>query len=181
MLNCTSSKPVRNLVMSIGILAASFSHGGVRAGTVPIQIASVREADFQLAQASLLTEMEQEILRRINQHRASKGLPALAWSSDVANQARSHSRNMAKKIVSFGHQGFPERSKAINNSLQSRSTAENVAWVASRRDPAGQAVEAWLKSPKHLQNIEGNFSMTGIGISLSSSGEYYFTQDFAQK
>lgn len=181
MLNCTSSKTVRNLVMSIGILTASFSHGGVRAGTVPIQVASIREADFQIAQASLIAEMEQEILRRINQHRARKGLSALSWSPDIAHQARSHSRNMAKKIVSFGHQGFSERSKAINNSIQSRSTAENVAWVASRRDPAGQAIEAWLKSPKHLQNIEGNFSMTGIGISISSSGEYYFTQDFAQK
>ncbi|MCU0552525.1 MAG: CAP domain-containing protein [Leptolyngbya sp. Prado105] len=181
MLNCTSSKPVLNFVLSIGISAASIIGSGVQAQTVSIQVASVREADFQMAQASLIAEMEQDILRRINRYRSSKGLSALTWSSDIAHQARSHSRNMAKKIVSFGHQGFAQRSKAISNSTQSLSTAENVAWVASRRDPAGQAVEAWLKSPKHLQNIEGNFNITGIGISISSSGEYYFTQDFAKR
>lgn len=181
MLNCTSSKTVRKVVLSIGIAAATLAGGGVQAQTFPATVATVREADFQVAQASLIAEMEQNILRRVNQHRASKGLPALAWNSDIADEARSHSRNMAKKIVGFGHQGFEKRSKAITNSTQSRTTAENVAWVMSRRDPAGQAIEAWLKSPKHLKNIEGNFSMTGIGISISSSGEYYFTQDFAQK
>lgn len=180
MLNCTSSKIVRNFVLPIGIAVTTLVGGGVQAQTTTT-VASIREADFQLAQAELITEMEQSILHQINQYRASKGLPALAWSSDIANEARSHSRNMAKKIIGFGHQGFDKRSKAITNSTQSRTAAENVAWVMSRRDPAGQAVEAWLKSAKHLQNIEGNFGLTGIGISISSSGEYYFTQDFAQK
>lgn len=181
MLNCTSSKPVRNFVLSMGILTASLSGNGVQAQASNIEVATVREADFQIAQASMIAEMERDILRQINQYRQKKGLSALAWSDDIAREARSHSRNMAKKIVSFGHQGFAQRSKAISNSTQSRTTAENVAWVASRRNPAGQAFEAWLRSPKHLANIEGNFSMTGIGISISSSGEYYFTQDFAQR
>lgn len=181
MLNCASSKLGRNVVLSMGIAATTLWNGGVQAQTFSSRLASVREANFQMAEASLKSEMEQNILRRINRHRASKGLPALAWSSDIAHEARSHSRNMAKKIVGFGHQGFEKRSKAINNSTQSRATAENVARIASRRDPVGQAVEAWLKSPKHLQNIEGNFNLTGIGISISANGEYYFTQDFAQK
>jgi uncharacterized protein YkwD len=181
MLNCTPSKTVRSVVLSVGISTTTLMSGGVQAQSFPTEVATVQAADFQIAQSSLVAEMEQDILRRLNQHRASKGLPPMTWSSEIAHQARSHSRNMSKKIVSFGHQGFDQRSKAITSSLQTHTTAENVAWVASRRDPAGQAVEAWLKSQKHLQNIEGNFNMTGIGISISANGEYYFTQDFARR
>ncbi len=193
MLNFTFSKTVQTLAMSIGIVAAgligstiqtqaqNLPPGVTASQDLALQISTAQDSGFQIAQASSIAEMERTIFSRLNEYRASKGLPPLVWNDEIAKQARDHSRDMAKKIIPFGHQGFEQRAKALNNSVQSRGTGENVAWVMSRRDPAGQAVEAWIKSQKHRDNIEGNFSMTGIGIGLSAMGEYYFTQDFVRK
>lgn len=56
--------------------------------------------------------------------------------------------------------------------------AENVTYNQGFSDPVTQAVDGWLKSTGHRQNIEGNFTLTGIGLAKNSSNEYYFTQIF---
>jgi uncharacterized protein YkwD len=182
MLNLTSSKLVQTLAISVGVAAALVgSMAQTQAHTVSSAIATPQNSLFQVAQASSLSEMEQVVFNRINAYRTSRGLSPLIWSNEVAQQARSHSLDMAKKIVPFGHQGFEQRAKAIDRSVQSHGTGENVGWVMSRTNPDGKVIDAWIKSQKHLNNIAGNFAMTGIGIALSSRGEYYFTQDFVRK
>lgn len=182
MRNHNSSKSVRTFAMSIGIavtaLVGSAPH--LQAQTAAPGMTTSPNAQFQIAQ-SALSEMEQAIFNQINDYRASKGLKPMVWNNEVAKQAREHSLNMAKKIVPFGHQGIEKRAKALSDSVRSTGTGENVGWVMSRNNPHGKVIEAWIKSQKHRDNIEGNFSMTGIGISVSSSGEYYFTQDFVRQ
>ncbi|MBW4441440.1 MAG: CAP domain-containing protein [Plectolyngbya sp. WJT66-NPBG17] len=167
--------------MSVGIAATAFVGSAVQAQTAASGVTTSQNPAFQIAQASSIAEMERAIFNEINKYRANKGLRPLVWNDEIAKQAREHSRNMAKKIVPFGHQGFEQRAKALNNSIQSRGTGENVGWVMSRRDPSGKVIDAWIKSQKHRENIEGEFSMTGIGIGLSAMGEYYFTQGFVRK
>jgi uncharacterized protein YkwD len=41
-----------------------------------------------------------------------------------------------------------------------------------------KAIDGWLNSPSHRQNIEGSYDATGIGIVRTAQGEYYFTQIF---
>lgn len=183
MLNNHSSKTVQTLAMSLGIVVA-----GIIGSTVQSQaqlatsgVTTPRSTTFQVADASAISEMERAIFHRINQYRAAKGLRPMVWNDEIAHQAREHSRNMAKKVVPFGHQGFEKRAKELSAAIQSRGTGENVGWVASRRDPAGMVIDAWIKSQKHRDNIEGDFSMTGIGIGISAMGEYYFTQDFVRR
>ncbi|MEP0917821.1 CAP domain-containing protein [Leptolyngbya sp. DQ-M1] len=182
MLNPAPSKIVQTLAMSVGIVIAGTFGSTIQsqAQTVPSGVSTSQTLAFQIAQGIPIAEMERMVFTRINQYRASKGLPAMAWNDSIAKQAREHSRNMAKKAVPFGHQGFEKRAKAITSSIPARATSENVAWIMSRRDPIGQVVEAWIKSQKHRENIEGNFNVTGIGIGLSAMGEYYFTQDFVR-
>lgn len=182
MLNVISSKSVQTLAMSIGIVTAGLIGTTIQtqAQSVPLGVSTSQTSSFQVAQGYAIAEMERTVLHRINEYRASKGLPAMVWSDDIAKQAREHSRNMAKKTVPFGHQGFEKRAKAISNNIPARATSENVGWIMSRRDPIGKIVEAWIKSQKHRDNIEGNFNMTGIGIGISAKGEYYFTQDFVR-
>jgi uncharacterized protein YkwD len=183
MLNCTSSKTVQTLAMSLGIVIAGIIGSTVQsqAQTAALKVATPRSTTFQIADASLIAEMERAIFQRLNQYRASKGLRPMVWNDDIAHQAREHSRNMAKKIVPFGHQGFDKRAKALSTAIQSRGTGENVGWVMSKNDPAGKVIDAWIKSQKHRDNIEGDFSMTGIGIGISAMGEYFFTQDFVRR
>ncbi|MEH1871074.1 CAP domain-containing protein [Nostoc sp.] len=120
--------------------------------------------------------LEQSIFNKINDYRASQGLPKLTSNSAMDNQARIHSQDMANGKVPFGHTGFPERVKAIG--IPYRSAGENVAYNQGYSDPATIAVQGWLKSPGHLANIKGNFNKTGIGVVSNSKGEIYFTQIF---
>jgi uncharacterized protein YkwD len=133
---------------------------------------------IEVAQATTpnLSVIEQDIFKQINQYRASKGLPALARSSKIDNQAKVHSQNMASAKVPFGHKNFSDRVKSTGISY--KAAAENVAYNKGYADPATQAVQGWLKSPGHKTNIEGKFNQTGIGVAVNSKGEVYFTQIF---
>ncbi|GAP94391.1 CAP domain-containing protein [Leptolyngbya sp. NIES-2104] len=183
MLNNHPSKTVQTLAMSLGIVFAGISGIAVQtqAQTPILGMTTPRSTTFQIADASTIAEMERAIFNRINEYRTAKGLRPMVWNDEIARQAREHSRNMAKKVVPFGHQGFEKRAKELSAAIQSRGTGENVGWVASKRDPAGMVIDAWIKSHKHRDNIEGDFSMTGIGIGISAMGEYYFTQDFVRR
>jgi uncharacterized protein YkwD len=45
---------------------------------------------------------------------------------------------------------------------------------------AREVVDGWLKSPGHKRNIEGDFTLTGIGIASDKQGNIYFTQIFSR-
>jgi len=46
------------------------------------------------------------------------------------------------------------------------------------QDPATHAVQGWLSSPAHRHNLEGPFTLTGIGVARNARGEVVFTQIF---
>jgi uncharacterized protein YkwD len=115
---------------------------------------------------------------QINQYRANKGLPALAWNEALAAQARQHSAAMANGQTAFGHDGFDGRVKGSGVAYQ--GAAENVAYNQGYSDPVGEAVKGWLNSPGHLQNIEGDYDTAGLGVARNARGEIYFTQVFVR-
>lgn len=127
-----------------------------------------------------LLQLEQRIHQLINQYRISKNLPPLTTNEIITQQARIHSRAMAKKKVTFGHDGFGKRVERISRSLPYRMAAENVAYTKGYSDGAGQAVQSWLKNARHRKNIRGNYRLTGIGVAKNPEGVYYFTQVFWQ-
>jgi uncharacterized protein YkwD len=53
-----------------------------------------------------------------------------------------------------------------------------VAFNQGHRDPAAVAVQGWLESPGHRENIEGPYELTGVGVASNAKGEVYFTQIF---
>ena len=55
------------------------------------------------------------------------------------------------------------------------ATAENVAFGSTS---AREVVDNWLKSPDHKENIEGPYTLSGIGIAADRNGALYFTQIF---
>jgi uncharacterized protein YkwD len=137
---------------------------------------------FLLAQADNSTiAIEHAIHRRINQYRSRNGLAPLRVDDRLSQMARSHSEAMAIGRESFGHQGFERRRKAIQKIMGYSNMAENVAYSGGLKLPDSQAVETWLRSSSHRDNIEGYYDTTGIGVSLSPSGRYYFTQIFVRR
>ncbi len=135
------------------------------------------------ASAQSTTESDgnvRKIYDRINAFRTSQGLKRLQLDPFLSKIAAEHSRNMAGGKVDFGHQGFEQRATAIQTKVKFRSMAENVGESAGKADPIDEVVKGWLKSPGHLQNIKGDFDLTGIGVAKKIDN-YFFTQIFLKK
>lgn len=125
--------------------------------------------------------LEQSVYQQINQYRRTRNLPPLTLDSRMSNEARLHSQAMASGRVPFSHEGFQQRGDRLNQVIPYRSVAENVAYNQGYSDPGEQAVQGWIKSTGHRENIEGQYNLTGVGIAKNAKGEYYFTQIFIQR
>lgn len=151
------------------------------------RIVNTSEKDVQFAnetanKASLNYGFERQIFELINKKRLENGLPALVWSEDVAKIARIHSENMAN-FKFFSHAGLD--GKMVNNRADDlgvskwRSIGENIAYNRGFANPIEFAVEGWMKSPAHRDNIlSRRWKESGIGIAVAGDGTYYFTEVF---
>jgi uncharacterized protein YkwD len=145
--------------------------------TVPVKSSSTNKT-YSNTQVDVST-MENNILFYVNRHRRAIGLPDLQMLTVASAEAARHSANMAAKRTPFGHAGFESRVSAISRSLGSVSAAaENVA---DGKLTAQEVVDGWLHSPAHKKNIEGNYTLTGIGLATDAGGIMYFTQIFVHK
>jgi uncharacterized protein YkwD len=136
-----------------------------------------RQTNRRRASAPTTATLERSVIQQINQYRQQRGLAALTSNSVITQQARQHSQAMAS-TGKISHNGFEGRIRTISKTIPYRSAGENVAYNMGFSNPAAQAVNGWLKSPGHLQNIVGNFNLTGVGVAKSSRGAYFFTQIF---
>lgn len=125
-----------------------------------------------------LSQLELRVHHLINQYRIARNLPPLTTNRIITREARTHSRAMAQRTITFSHDGFRKRVKRISRSIRYRSAAENVAYNRGYPDCAQEAVERWLKSWHHRKNIRGPYVLTGIGVAKDPRGGYYFTQIF---
>ncbi|MGH7783264.1 MAG: CAP domain-containing protein, partial [Candidatus Binatia bacterium] len=118
----------------------------------------------------------------INTERTRRGLRPLAWSDDDAKLARMHSQNMAQYHF-FSHKGLD--GSMVNDRAEKlgifnwRAIGENIAFNRGYDDPIGMAVEKWLESPSHRDNmLNPDWLESGLGVAISADGSYYFTQVF---
>jgi len=119
-----------------------------------------------------------DILKYVNADRGKQGLAPLKLNEMESSIALKHSRDMANGKVPFGHTGLNARAKAIRKALGGiSSVGENVA---SGPMNAREVVDGWLNSPGHKRNIEGNFTLTGIGYAPDGKGNIFFTQIFTR-
>jgi uncharacterized protein YkwD len=124
-----------------------------------------------------LDMMETQILQFVNEDRKQHGLSPLEMNGLESSLASKHSHDMATGKVKFGHDGFNARAKAIQKAIGSTDVGENVA---SGPMTAREVVDGWLNSPGHKKNIEGNFTLTGIGYATDKKGNIFFTQIFSR-
>jgi uncharacterized protein YkwD len=135
--------------------------------------------------ASEIPDLEKMVVSLINQKRAEKGLPPLVWSDDVAKIARLHSENMVK-FNFFSHMGMD--GKMVNGRADSlgitkwTAMGENIAYNRGFRNPIETAVEKWLLSPTHRDNLlNDGWKETAVGIAVTDDGTYFFTQVFIKR
>lgn len=129
-----------------------------------------------------MLDLEHRAFQLINEKRAAQNLALLKWNDDVAKVARLHSQDMAEyKFLS--HEGtdgsmVDDRADRIGLSRW-RSIGENIAYNRGYAQPIEFAVERWMQSPKHKQNLLGaNWQESAVGIAVTADGTYYLTQVF---
>ena len=129
-----------------------------------------------------LEQIEKQAFDLVNKHRKSKGLPTLINKDYIVGQARQHSLDMAMGRVGFGHGGAGARLETISKSMQEMNAgSENVFYCTGNYDNlAATALEGWLKSRGHRENIEGDYNLSGMGVAIAPNGDYYFTQIFVK-
>jgi uncharacterized protein YkwD len=121
------------------------------------------------------SQFDMEILEEVNKYRTGIGLVALESNDFLWDLAHGHSTGMADGSVPFGHDGLSERSNLIRTTLGSGSIAENIG---KGKGTAEEIVNNWLSSVGHKENIEGNFTQTGLSAVKGKDGNWYFTQIF---
>ena len=132
--------------------------------------------------STTIANLEKQGFELINQKRVEIGLEPLTWNNDCAKIARLHSENMANDHF-FNHAGLDgtmvnDRADEIGLSRW-RAIGENIAYNFGYENPLETAVEGWLKSPTHRENILNNrWKESAVGIAISSDGAFYFTQVF---
>jgi uncharacterized protein YkwD len=120
---------------------------------------------------------EVEAMKLINEYRVSIGLNTLEKINHISYKSEEHNNYMIINNV-VNHDDFVARSENIIKVLGAKTVAENIAY--NYNSPQA-AVDAWLNSPGHKQNIEGNFTHFGIAIKVNSAtGKKYYTNIFAK-
>ena len=124
--------------------------------------------------------LEDEIVRRVNDIRRQHSLAPLATDRTAAQAARAYSCRMASEGF-VGHQApdgstLADRVRALGKPF--RAAGENLAMNANAAEPAAIAVQGWMQSTDHRENIlRPEYTQTGVGV-CRRDARYYFTQLF---
>ncbi len=134
-------------------------------------------------------DFEQQLVERVNDHRASIGRPPLKSVPQLDQSARYHVRDMRDDAY-FSHDTYDrvngqtvkvcDWDQRINNYYTGWLwLGENIA--AGYTSPAS-VMNAWLNSSGHRSNIESTDAWE-IGIGYDAGGYYghYWTQDFGRR
>lgn len=120
---------------------------------------------------------ELETMNLINDHRASLGLKRLERINHMSYKSEEHDNYMITNNV-VNHNDFVARSENIMKTLGAKSVGENIAY---NYNTPKAVLDAWLASPGHRENIEGNFTHFGIAIKENpANGRKYYTNIFAK-
>lgn len=138
---------------------------------------------FELKHAvQMPTAMEEEAFELINEQRRLKNLAPLVWDLEMLYVARLHSNNMAE-LNFFSHAGKDGKTaddRADNAGIKDwRAIGENIAYSRGIKNRVPFAVQSWMNSPTHKDNLlDKRWKRSGIGVAVSSDGKFYITQVF---
>lgn len=122
-------------------------------------------------------DAELQTMKLINEHRASVGLNVLEKVNHISYKCEEHNIYMIENNV-VNHNDFVERSQNITSVLGAKKVGENVAY--NYKTPEA-ALRAWLESPGHKENIEGDYTHFGLSVTTdAATGKKYYTNIFVK-
>lgn len=122
------------------------------------------------------TAAETETMQLINNYRLNAGLNSLQTINHISYKCKEHNAYMIANNV-VNHNNFAARSENILKVLGAKSVGENVAYNYKTSEAV---LKAWLESPDHKANIEGNYTHFGLSVSTDANGKKYYTNIFVR-
>lgn len=123
-------------------------------------------------------DTESKVLTLVNDYRVSVGLNPLEVINHISYESEEHNVYMIDNNV-VNHDYFQERANNIIKLLGAERVGENIAYNYNTPE---SAVSAWLKSPSHKANIEGDYTHFGISVTTDTkTGKKYYTNIFMKK
>ncbi len=125
--------------------------------------------------------LEADIESQINGIREDHALVPLNRHEGLGAIARTYSCRMGAEDF-FAHEspeGETVADRVEEAGIAVQVVGENLAWLSGIAEPATSAVEGWMESEGHRENIlMEEYRETGVGACLYD-GTWYFTQIFA--
>lgn len=173
-----ASRPEARLITST---SDEVRYSRPRRASVPAVDARGSEAVFPPSQA---TEAERHAFEATNEMRAKSGLSPLSWDTELSKMARTHSERMAR-LGFFAHktpEGLRLRDRAREARIRFQVIGENIAYNQGVDDPGKFAVQRWMISSGHRENIlSREFRASGVGSFTTRDGAVYLTQIFISR
>lgn len=142
--------------------------------------------DSEDEEPTLVTQIEERIHEEVNTYREEQDAPPLEQSDELAEVARAHSEDMAETDY-FDHDspdGDGPGDRLDEAGVECNGWGENLAWEESSNVTEGDAesiadsaVQGWIDSEGHRQNLLGNYDEEGIGVATTGN-EVFITQLF---
>ena len=111
----------------------------------------------------------------INDYRVSIDLTPLKMVNHISYISEGHNEYMIDNNV-VNHDFFDQRAENLIEVLGATKVGENIAYNFSTPN---SALYAWLNSPGHKANIEGDYTDFGVSITISpTTGKKYYTNMF---
>lgn len=166
--------------VAVKFMSGEFGGGG---DEVPRpRVVDNKAAEVKSTVSAKIASVEHIAFDIINQKRTENGLKPLTWSDPLENIARGHSQNMAD-FNYFSHRSLDGK-MVSDRADEARlgkwcAIGENIAFNRGFADPIAKAVDLWMNSPSHKNNLMGeNWKEAAIGVAIAADGSYYFTQVF---
>ncbi len=123
-------------------------------------------------------DSELKIITLVNNYRQSIGLNTLEVINHISYKSQEHNIYMIDNKV-VNHDYFQQRADNLTEVLGATRVAENIAYNYQTPE---SAMSAWLNSPDHKANIEGDFTHIGVSITVDeTTGKKYYTNMFMKK
>lgn len=120
---------------------------------------------------------ERQVFDVTNAFRVRQGKKPFVWDEAAAASAREHSQDMASQGY-FDHvnpQGKSPADRMKDMGIRYSYAAENIS---AGHTNAFEAVNGWVNSSGHRENILGDAQRLGVGVAFGGSMKFYYTQNF---